>query len=403
MDKRKLRDFIIKESSNLSLLEQQLKSFNIFDVLNISHREIRHSNFIGWLFDPNGNHGFKDYFLLEFLNNLPNISDELLIDYNLSSLKNTEVIRESENNIDIFILNQELSFSITIENKVFTRDSKRQLKKYYDYVHNKYKGIEENYFVYLTPFGQIPKDENMRDVYQCFSYKKLIEIIEKGLNEFESIETNVRASIKQYINNVKRNILGMDEAIKIAQKIYQKHQEVIDFIAANKPNLFSMFDEVKEHIKKSELLILVTPHDKSIVRFLVNNEEFKKSIKFPNAKSWDCPYIFTFEIFFWQDEIHIKFCFGGLYPEIEGDLEKLQIAKDELFEKMKSLKTIEGIITKRSKSSSNYPAIAWKEVMSMNDYWEDSSDKMIDVFKSKFDKIVEKLIIPFVEEFNEKK
>lgn len=403
MDKRKLRDFIIKESSNLSLLEQQLKSFNIFDVLNISHREIRHSNFIGWLFDPNGNHGFKDYFLLEFMNNLPNISDEILIDYNLSNLKNTEVTRESENNIDIFILNQELEFSITIENKIFAQDSKGQLKKYYDFVNSKHKEIDENYFVYLTPFGQIPKDENMRDVYQTFSYKKLIEIIEKGLNEFESIEPNVRTSIKQYINNVKRNILGMDEAIKIAQKIYQKHQEVIDFIAANKPNLFSIFDEVKKHIENSESLILVSPNDKNIARFLVKDEQFNSAIKFPNARSWDCPYIFAFELHFWQDEIHIKFCFGGLYPEIEDDLEELQEAKNELFGKMKRLSKIEGIITKRSKSSSNYPAIAWKEVMTMNEYWEDSSDKMIDVFKNKFDKIVEKLIIPFVEEFNEKK
>ena len=401
MDKKQLRDFIIQESSNLSLLEQQLKSFNIFDVLNISHREIRHSNFIGWLLDPNGSHGFNDYFLLEFLNNLPNIPDESLIDYNLSSLKETSVQRETEYSIDIFILNQELSFSITIENKIWSEDSKGQLKKYYDFVLSKHDGIEENYFVYLTPFGKIPKDVNMRETYQCFSYYQLISIIEKGLNEFENIDFNVKNSIKQYITNVKRNILGMDDAIKIAQKIYQKHQEVIDFIAANKPNLFSIFGEIKEHIKESEDLILITPEDKNIARFLVNDSSFNSAIKYPNANSWNCPYIFTFELHFWQDEIHIKFCFGGLNPAEEKELENLQNSKTTLFKKMKKLKSIQGILSNRSKSTSKYPAIAWKSVMTMNQYWEDSSDKMIDAFRIRFDNIIEELIIPFVTEFNE--
>ena len=111
-----LKDLLVDESANLSLIKQRLKVFNIFDVLGIGHKELQHSNFIGWLLDPNGNHGFGDYFLLEFLNLLSDVSDELLIDCHLGDLHTTRVIRERENNIDIFILNNELSFCIAIEN-----------------------------------------------------------------------------------------------------------------------------------------------------------------------------------------------------------------------------------------------------------------------------------------------
>lgn len=37
--------------------------FNLFDVLKISKTEIRHSNMLGWLLNPNENHGMGDAFL----------------------------------------------------------------------------------------------------------------------------------------------------------------------------------------------------------------------------------------------------------------------------------------------------------------------------------------------------
>ena len=37
-------------------IEIGLKAPNIFSILGVSRTEIRHSNFLGWLLDPNGSH-----------------------------------------------------------------------------------------------------------------------------------------------------------------------------------------------------------------------------------------------------------------------------------------------------------------------------------------------------------
>ena len=48
-------------------IKASLDAFNIFEVLKIHRREIRHSNFLGWLFDPNGSHNLGDIFLKELI------------------------------------------------------------------------------------------------------------------------------------------------------------------------------------------------------------------------------------------------------------------------------------------------------------------------------------------------
>ena len=61
-DEAALRDFLLDEDCLEKLIPWTGK-FNIFDVLKISRTEIRHSNMLGWLLDPNENHGLGDKFL----------------------------------------------------------------------------------------------------------------------------------------------------------------------------------------------------------------------------------------------------------------------------------------------------------------------------------------------------
>ena len=58
-----LEKFVIDNQSHLEEIKHSLSEFNIFNVLGIQHREIRHSNFIDWLFDPNESHQLGDVFL----------------------------------------------------------------------------------------------------------------------------------------------------------------------------------------------------------------------------------------------------------------------------------------------------------------------------------------------------
>lgn len=52
---------------NFERLDLIFRKPNIFAALNIAHYEIRHSNFLGWLLDPAGNHGLNDIFLKRIL------------------------------------------------------------------------------------------------------------------------------------------------------------------------------------------------------------------------------------------------------------------------------------------------------------------------------------------------
>lgn len=44
-----------------------MKNFNIFEVLNISHLEIKHSDVLAYLFNNKESHNLKDTFLKEFI------------------------------------------------------------------------------------------------------------------------------------------------------------------------------------------------------------------------------------------------------------------------------------------------------------------------------------------------
>ena len=62
-----LKDFIT-DNNDLEKLEQLTSEFNIFTSLKVEYQEIKHSNFLSWLMDPNETHQLGDSFLKLFLN-----------------------------------------------------------------------------------------------------------------------------------------------------------------------------------------------------------------------------------------------------------------------------------------------------------------------------------------------
>lgn len=51
---------------DVSRMELILDKPNIFNALKIVQQEIRHSNFLAWLLNPNENHGLGELFLKDF-------------------------------------------------------------------------------------------------------------------------------------------------------------------------------------------------------------------------------------------------------------------------------------------------------------------------------------------------
>ena len=59
---KSLYDKLLKDE-DFDKLDLGLKNPNIFQILRISKNEIRHSNFLSWLLDPNESHKLGDIFL----------------------------------------------------------------------------------------------------------------------------------------------------------------------------------------------------------------------------------------------------------------------------------------------------------------------------------------------------
>ena len=57
-DKRKLNEFLVG-NSKLEELSAKLDEFDIFQVLRIEQTEIRHSNVLSWLLNPQESHGLE--------------------------------------------------------------------------------------------------------------------------------------------------------------------------------------------------------------------------------------------------------------------------------------------------------------------------------------------------------
>jgi len=103
-------NFIVN-NDKLELIKAKLNRFNPFKILKIEDYEIRHSNVLAWLLDPNGNHNFDEKILKKFLLKVlmkPD-NDEVLSNINLVyKIQNMNfmdicVYREMYN-IDLFLL-----------------------------------------------------------------------------------------------------------------------------------------------------------------------------------------------------------------------------------------------------------------------------------------------------------
>lgn len=163
-----------------------MKNFNIFEVLNISHLEIKHSDVLAYLFNNKESHNLKDTFLKEFIYEVEAATN---IDLNLTLDDSYTVKREyviPNGYVDLVLMSYKQRTIIIIENKIQSKERENQLKKYKE--HFKDKGA--NYklvFIYLTMNDEKASD----DEYISVNYTTVIKSLERVLrykNYSEKIE-----------------------------------------------------------------------------------------------------------------------------------------------------------------------------------------------------------------------
>ena len=246
--KSQYKRFLDDKDHHLEDLEKELQKPNIFSILKIGRMEIRHSNFLGWLLDPNESHGLGNKFLVRILRDLAleGNNDLDIVDVSNLNFNNVDVYREysisskdnskNKKSIDVLIIFREEKIVICIENKIDTTDFEKQLETYKDYIMDtfededkvKYKKI----FVYLTPKGDEPNYG--KGSWRTYSYKD--GIIEHLQHVHDTMRNSlVKTYISDYLSTLKNEIMGTnDEARELANAIYENHKKIIEFVVANR-------------------------------------------------------------------------------------------------------------------------------------------------------------------------
>ncbi len=278
------------------------------------------------------------------------------------------------------IINEELKFSICIENKVWAPLAEHQLGKYYDIVEN--YGFDLKLYVFLTPFPSsiIPDFET---IYENKTYSDINKLLDFTLKN-AIIQEQYKFIIENYMSSVNRHILGESDSIKLAQNIYHKHKEAIDFIWNNRPDFISIKNQISEYFsqRNDKYVNYTIEKDKYYVRFLPKAvvEKFKYDFY-----SWGEPtnVMFVVGLIFEDNKIWVKFCFGAIYNSEKAD--ELQKIKDDVFTKMHSFKSLKGFRTSnKSKSTSQYPSVANFDLIINTEDIVNKSSSLIEAFKHKF-------------------
>ena len=223
----KITEFLLYlEKNSEKDFSRWLTGVNIFEILGITSAEIRHSRVLAWLLDPRESHKLEDKFFKKILmkvfdNNLSfaTIKPTEII---LKDFSKAEVYRESKNNIDVLYTNKEHRINLVIENKTFTSDHDNQLRKYRKFIENSYAGYR-NIYIYLTPNGDAPIDADVeeRQCWSLLSYQDISDILEE-LYVDEIDNEKVSYILKEYNDNIRRNILNDIELKELSAEIYFK-------------------------------------------------------------------------------------------------------------------------------------------------------------------------------------
>ena len=285
-------DELLKDE-DFDRLDLGLKNPNIFSILQISKTEIRHSNFLSWLLDPNQSHKLGDIFLKRFLREVfsSDIFEEVdQVDVEGMDLTQVEILREWRN-IDLLIKLPDVV--VCIENKVLSKEHSNQLTRYLNTVNTEFPKHKKT-FVYLTPDGDISQDES--EMYYSISYEFIVKTLKTIISVYgDSINNQVKFYIKDYITIIKRELMGTDKLTELSKRIYHNHKELFDFIIEHRPELVDDLGEImREEVTKRGWIL--GSQNKYLVRFLT---ESTKDFVYYNKRirnGWTNGETFLFEI-----------------------------------------------------------------------------------------------------------
>ncbi|WP_286733037.1 MULTISPECIES: PD-(D/E)XK nuclease family protein [Sphingobacterium] len=350
----------LEKDEHFQKLKALLQRPNIFQILKLDRYEIRHSNFIAWLLNPNEKHGLGTLFLDKVLGDL--IPKEVLSKRGAFKW----IKRESINNIDLFIQFDDLI--VAIENKFDSGEHSDQLTNYREYVDQHFLHISNRFFVFLTPGGKLTISNNE---YKIYSYATIAKHLNHILTD-KTININVhsRIYIEDYLKAIQATLMKTNPENLLAAQLYNQYKDVFDFVKENInsdvnyiTHRFNLLLEqnVPNYVRGSEYY--------SFSRFTTSPiTEIMKPIKNTTSRAWKGKEPFLFEISMEKEERRIVFLVGV------SDFNK------ELNQFIHQIFTKNGLICLD-------PMTPWKVYNITSIYFDFNSYKDDDYIKQRFDEI----------------
>jgi hypothetical protein len=275
-----LRRFVV-ECDQLHDLERLIGRFNIFDVLKSTHNEIRHSNILAWLLNPEGSHGLGGLFLRRWLMRVLHESEDAPpidpVSVDSTPFKSVSVRREWHN-IDLLVeieTTAGLKWVICIENKVRSGQGGDQLARYRKRVEAAFKTVSSVAYIFLSVSAEPPHDP-------CFlvaTYEQVARVLQLCLDELgSSLGSEPRLLIEHYLAILNERFMDTSQVTDLAQQIYRAHKLAIDTIYENRPDEISELTiATQELINKdaSKLALIPQYSSRGYARFV--------------PKSWNTP------------------------------------------------------------------------------------------------------------------
>lgn len=248
-DIQALERFVV-ENDDLLELEECIGRFNIFDALRIDRAEIRHSNFLAWLIDPNESHGQGGLFLRAMLMDLFKSAREngfpcpvSPIELDGEDLRGVVVQREHRH-IDLLITCDQPRFVVAIENKIGSGEHSDQLSRYRKTVESEFGDVPSMY-AFLTIEG----DEASEEDWVPYSYGDVYRVLNRVRTaNASSIGDDVLVFLDHYLRLIRGRLMDDPKIDELCERIYKNHRQaielIVDQVSAGRPPLLAGVEEV---------------------------------------------------------------------------------------------------------------------------------------------------------------
>ncbi len=266
-------------------MEHNLDNFNILEIVGMGTQEIKHSHLLSHFFKEEQ---FLEKFLQKVMQANPSSKIQVLTNY-LFKEKQIKIFREKDN-IDLLIEDRGNKTLIIIENKLYAKESKGQLKRYEEKV-KRYRNWNK-VFIFLTIDLKKPSQKK----WLVASYEMISEALEELLEE-NNYEIKEKILKESYIDLLKRRAIVEDKNLqKLCDDIweneeYAKALEIL--LNYRKTKTEKILDKLeqkynfKSYPHNLELKGIKKLYEKFKIERSEDNEVFEVQINYNNAQNFN--------------------------------------------------------------------------------------------------------------------